>query len=53
VDLTNAHKRDERFFPQDAVIVFNQKVPEAEPGPKGKLSGTPKSGLLVEVGGDS
>jgi ATP-dependent exoDNAse (exonuclease V) alpha subunit len=51
VDLTNAQKRDERFFPQDAVIVFNQKVREAEPGAKGKLSGILKSGLLIEVGG--
>ncbi|HSA10596.1 MAG TPA: MobF family relaxase [Candidatus Paceibacterota bacterium] len=51
VDLTNAQKRDERFFPQDAVIVFNQKVREAEPGAMGKLSGILKSGLLVEVGG--
>ena len=51
VDLTNAQKRDERFFPQGAVIVFNQKVREAEPGAKGKLSGILKSGLLVEVGG--
>ncbi len=51
VDLTNAQKRDERFYPQEAVIVFNQKVREAEPGAKGKLSGILKSGLLVEVGG--
>ena len=51
VDLTNAQKRDERFFPQDAVIVFNQKVREAEPGAKGKLSGILESGLLVEVDG--
>lgn len=51
VDLTNAQKRDERFFPQGAVVVFNQKVREAEPGAKGKLSGILKSGLLVEVGG--
>jgi ATP-dependent exoDNAse (exonuclease V) alpha subunit len=51
VDLTNAQKRDERFYPQDAVIVFNQKVREAEAGAKGKLSGILKTGLLVEVGG--
>jgi conjugative relaxase-like TrwC/TraI family protein len=51
LDLTNAQKRDERFYPQEAVIVFNQKVREAEPGAKGKLSGILKSGLLVEVGG--
>jgi len=51
VDLTNAQKRDERFYPPDAVIVFNQKVREAEVGSKGKLSGILKTGLLVEVGG--
>jgi ATP-dependent exoDNAse (exonuclease V) alpha subunit len=51
LDLTNAQKRDGRFYPQEAVIVFNQKVREAEPGAKGKLSGILKSGLLVEVGG--
>ena len=51
LDLTNAQKRDERFYPQDAVIVFNQKVREAEPGAKGKLSGILKTGLLVEVSG--
>ena len=51
LDLTNAQKRDERFYPQDSVIVFNQKVREAEPGAKGTLSGILKSGLLVDVGG--
>ncbi len=51
VDLTNAQKRDERFYQQDAVIVFNQKVREADAGAKGKLSGILKTGLLVEVGG--
>jgi AAA domain len=34
IDLTNAQKRDERFYPTDAVIVFNQKVRDAEPGSK-------------------
>ena len=51
VDLTNAQKRDERFYPQGAVIVFNQKVRDADAGVKGKLSGILKTGLLVEVGG--
>jgi ATP-dependent exoDNAse (exonuclease V) alpha subunit len=51
VDLTNAQKRDERFYPLDAVIVFNQKVREADAGAKGKLSGILNTGLLVEVGG--
>jgi conjugative relaxase-like TrwC/TraI family protein len=51
LDLTNAQKRDERFYPQDAVIVFNQKVREAEPGARGKLAGVLKSSVLVEVDG--
>ncbi|MCI0747156.1 MAG: relaxase domain-containing protein [Verrucomicrobia subdivision 3 bacterium] len=51
LDLTKAQKRDERFYPQDAVIVFNQKVREAEPGSKGKLAGILKSSVLVEVSG--
>ncbi len=51
LDLTNAQKRDERFYPKDAVVVFNQKVRQAEPGAKGKLGGIVKAGLLVEIGG--
>jgi conjugative relaxase-like TrwC/TraI family protein len=51
LDLTNAQKRDERFYPQDAVIVFNQKVRDAEPGKTGKLGGIVKAGILVEVDG--
>jgi conjugative relaxase-like TrwC/TraI family protein len=51
MDLTNAQKRDMRFYPQDAVIVFNQKVRNAQPGVKGKLAGILKSSVLVEVGG--
>ena len=51
LDLTNAQKRDERFYPTDAVVVFSQKIREAEPGAKGKLAGIVKTGVLVEVGG--
>jgi conjugative relaxase-like TrwC/TraI family protein len=51
IDLTNAQKRDERFYPSDAVIVFNQKVRGTEAGEKGKLRGILKAGLLVEVDG--
>jgi len=50
-DLTNAQKRDERFYPQNAVVLFNQKVHQVEPGAKGKLAGILKSSVLVEVGG--
>ena len=38
IDLTSAQKRDERFYPPNAVVVFNQKVRDAEPGAKGKLA---------------
>ncbi len=51
IDLTNAQKRDEKFYPSDAVIVFNQKVREAQPGAKGKLGGIVKAGVLVELDG--
>ncbi len=51
IDLTTAQKRDERFYPTDAVIVFNQKVREAQAGAKGKLGGILKTGLLVKVDG--
>lgn len=51
VDLTNAQKRDERFYPPEAIILFNQNVRHAEPGTQGKLAGIVKAGVLVEVGG--
>ena len=46
-DLTNAQKRDQRFYPKDGVIVFNQKVRQAAPGASGKLLGIVKIGVLV------
>ena len=49
--LTNAQKRDDRFYPKDGVIVFNQKVRQAAPGANGKLLGIVKTGVLVEVNG--
>jgi conjugative relaxase-like TrwC/TraI family protein len=51
LDLTNAQKRDKRFYPQDAVIVFNQKVRQTEPGKRGKLAGIVKASVLIEVDG--
>jgi conjugative relaxase-like TrwC/TraI family protein len=51
LDLTNAQKRDKRFYPQDAVIVFNQKVRQTEPGTTGKLMGIVRAGVLAEVNG--
>lgn len=51
LDLTNAQKRDKRFYPPEAIVVFNQKVRAAQPGAKGKLAGIVKAGVLIEVGG--
>ena len=51
MDLTDAQKRDKRFYPPDAVIVFNQKVRQAEPGMRGKLTGIRKASVLVEIDG--
>jgi hypothetical protein len=51
LDLTNAQKRDKRFYPQDAVIVFNQKVRQAEPGMRGKLTAIRECGIFVEING--
>jgi len=51
LDLTNAQKRDKRFYTQDAMVVFNQKVRQAEPGMRGKLAGIVKAGVLVEIDG--
>jgi ATP-dependent exoDNAse (exonuclease V) alpha subunit len=51
LDLTNAQKRDKRFYSPDTVIVFNQKVRQTEPGKSGKLMGIVKAGVLAEVDG--
>ena len=51
MDLTNAQKRDKRFYPQDAVIVFNQKVRQAGQGKRGKLAGIVEAGILVKIDG--
>jgi hypothetical protein len=51
LDLTNAQKRDKRFYSQNSVIIFNQKVRQVEPGTCGKLAGILKAGVLVEVNG--
>ncbi len=51
LDLTNAQKRDQRFYPSDAVVVFNQKVCHADAGTRGKPVGIVSAGVLVEVDG--
>lgn len=50
MDLTTAQKRDERFFPSEQMVVFNQSLRGLVPGTRGKLAGVVKRGVLVEVG---
>jgi conjugative relaxase-like TrwC/TraI family protein len=51
LDLTNAQKRDERYYPKDSVVVFNQKIRGVDPGVRGRMAGIVKAGVLVETGG--
>jgi ATP-dependent exoDNAse (exonuclease V) alpha subunit len=51
LDLTNAQKRDERYYPKESVLVFNQKIRGAEPGSRGRMVGIVKAGVLVEING--
>ena len=51
LDLTSAQKRDQRFYPPGAIVVFNQMVRTTKSGAKGKLAGIVKLGVLVEVDG--
>lgn len=51
IDLTNAQKRDERYYSPDTIIVFNQQVRDAKLGARGKLAGIMKASVLVEVDG--
>ena len=50
LDLTDAQKRDKRFYPEDAVIVFNRKTGDFTKGETGKLWATTPKHLLVESG---
>jgi ATP-dependent exoDNAse (exonuclease V) alpha subunit len=51
LDLTNAQKRDARFYDTDSQIVFNQRIHGTEAGSTGRLFGVLKGGVLVEVAG--
>ncbi len=51
LDLTTAQKRDQRFYPPEAVVVFNRKVRQAEAGKTGKLAAVLPDAVLVETEG--
>jgi uncharacterized protein (DUF1697 family) len=48
MDLTDAQKRDKRFYSADAVLVFNRPVVGFRQGNTGKLRGVTDKHLLVE-----
>ena len=50
VDLTNAQKRDKRFYQDDPLVVFNRGVRGIEKGRSGKPLGITANGLVIEVG---
>jgi len=49
VDLTDAQKRDERFYQDGAVLVFNRDTSEFKKGETGKLLKITPTHLLVEA----
>jgi len=48
IDLTDAQKRDKRFYNADAILVFNRPVVGFKQGNTGKLCGITDKHLLVE-----
>jgi conjugative relaxase-like TrwC/TraI family protein len=50
LDLTDAQKRDKRFYNTDSVLVFNRNTCGFKAGDMGKLQGITNKHLLVESG---
>jgi len=50
LDLTDAQKRDKRFYPDNAVIVFNRETGDFAKGEVGKLLKATSTLLFVKVG---
>lgn len=48
-DLTDAQKRDKRFYQPDAVLVFNRPTAGFKSGSAGKLRGMTNKHLLIEA----
>jgi conjugative relaxase-like TrwC/TraI family protein len=49
LDLTDAQKRDQRFYPANAVIVFNRETKNFAKGDVGKLWKATSTHLLIET----
>lgn len=50
VDLTAAQKRDLRFYPEDHIVVFNQRVARCQRGDVGRLRAITPSGVIIDTG---
>lgn len=49
IDLTDAQKRDERFYPANAVVIFNRDTGHFRKADQGKLLKTASAHLTVET----
>ena len=49
IDLTDAQKSDERFYPPEAVIIFNRDSGDFKKGDQGKLLKATSTHLLIET----
>ena len=50
VDLTAAQKNDQRHYPEDHVVVFNQSVGRCKRGDVGRVPGIAKRGVIIDTG---
>ena len=50
VDLTTAQKNDQRYYPEDHVVVFNQNIGRCQRGDIGRLRGILKRGVVIDSG---
>ncbi len=50
IDLTSAQKNDQRYYPEDHVVVFNQPVGHCQRGDIGRMRGITKRGVVIDTG---
>ncbi len=50
VDLTTAQKNDQRYYPADHIVVFNQNIGRCQRGDIGRLRGILKRGVVIDSG---
>lgn len=50
INLTDAQKNDQRYYPEDHVVVFNQAIGRCQRGDIGRLRGITKRGVVIDTG---